>query len=214
MAQETMNDQEVISALADGQLRGDAFIRAMELLESPDHRATWHAYHVVGDTMRMGEGQCVQRDSAFLQRLQSTLAHDAAPSNSHVLPVLDSAASRLGRPGNFAHAGNDAQFRWKAWGGLASICAVSFVAWQMYGGINEQERFAQVAAPSETAPVIAQAPVVRTAGNASDIGADSVMIRDPRLDALLAAHQQSGGASAFQNPTGFVRSATFTEVGR
>lgn len=216
MAKETMNDQEVISALADGQLRGEAFIRAMKLLESPDHRATWHAYHVVGDTMRMGEEQFVQRDRAFLQRLQSTLAHEAAPINQTVQPVLDSAAGHMGRPIHVAHAVNDAQFRWKAWGGLASICAVSFVAWQMYGGVDEQARLAQVAVPSETTQVIAQVPVVTATGNASatGAGAGSVMIRDPRLDALLAAHQQSGGASAFQNPTGFVRSATFTEVGR
>ena len=215
MARETMNDQEVISALADGQLSGDEFVRAMNLLESSsENRSTWHAYHVVGDMLRMGEVPAVQRDYAFLQRLQSTLAHEAAPSNNQVHPVFDSATSRLALPSKLAPAGNDAQFRWKAWGGLASICAVSFVSWQMYVGVDEQARFAQVAAPAETVQVIVQAPVVAVAGNASPGGADSVMIRDPRLDALLAAHQQSGGASAFQNPTGFVRSATFTEVGR
>ena len=34
-----------------------------------------------------------------------------------------------------------------------------------------------------------------------------VMLRDPRLDALLEAHQQAGGAS--QMPSGFLRNATF-----
>jgi sigma-E factor negative regulatory protein RseA len=36
------------------------------------------------------------------------------------------------------------------------------------------------------------------------------MIRDPRLDEMLAAHRQlGGGASALQTPAGFLRNATF-----
>jgi sigma-E factor negative regulatory protein RseA len=35
------------------------------------------------------------------------------------------------------------------------------------------------------------------------------MIRDPQLDALLAAHKQFGGASALQTPAGCLRNATF-----
>ncbi|OYU41868.1 MAG: anti-anti-sigma factor, partial [Burkholderiales bacterium PBB4] len=36
-----------------------------------------------------------------------------------------------------------------------------------------------------------------------------VMIRDPHLAALLAAHKQFGGTSALQMPAGFLRNATF-----
>ncbi|MHB8949586.1 MAG: sigma-E factor negative regulatory protein, partial [Rhodoferax sp.] len=38
------------------------------------------------------------------------------------------------------------------------------------------------------------------------------MIRDPQLDALLAAHKQFGGTSALQGPAGFLRNATFDGV--
>jgi sigma-E factor negative regulatory protein RseA len=38
-------------------------------------------------------------------------------------------------------------------------------------------------------------------------GSPQVMLRDPRLDQLLEAHQQAGGAS--QMPSGFLRNATF-----
>ena len=38
-------------------------------------------------------------------------------------------------------------------------------------------------------------------------GKPQVMLRDPRLDQLLEAHQQAGGAS--QMPSGFLRNATF-----
>lgn len=40
------------------------------------------------------------------------------------------------------------------------------------------------------------------------------MIRDPHIDALLAAHRQFGGTSALQAPTGFLRNATFEEGAR
>jgi len=40
-------------------------------------------------------------------------------------------------------------------------------------------------------------------------GEPRVMLRDARLDALLAAHKQFGGASALQVPAGFLRNATF-----
>ena len=53
-----------------------------------------------------------------------------------------------------------------------------------------------------TAPQQQAAPVLAR----SEAG---VMIRDPRLDELLAAHRQFGGASALQMPAGFVRNATF-----
>jgi sigma-E factor negative regulatory protein RseA len=36
-----------------------------------------------------------------------------------------------------------------------------------------------------------------------------VMIRDPQLDAFLAAHKQFGGMSAFQKPSGFLSNAVF-----
>jgi sigma-E factor negative regulatory protein RseA len=35
------------------------------------------------------------------------------------------------------------------------------------------------------------------------------MVRDARLEELLAAHKEFGGASALQMPSGFLRNATF-----
>jgi sigma-E factor negative regulatory protein RseA len=43
-------------------------------------------------------------------------------------------------------------------------------------------------------------------------GNPQVMLRDPRLDQLLEAHQQAGGAS--QMPSGFLRNATFERPSR
>jgi sigma-E factor negative regulatory protein RseA len=41
-----------------------------------------------------------------------------------------------------------------------------------------------------------------------------VMVRDSRIDQLLAEHQQFGGTSALQMPTGFLRNATFEKTVR
>ena len=45
--------------------------------------------------------------------------------------------------------------------------------------------------------------------NATMDAASGVMLRDPRLDELMAAHKQFGGTSALQMPSGFLRNATF-----
>lgn len=211
MTQETMNDHEVVSALADGQLRGDEFVRAVNLLESSsEHRSTWHAYHAVGDMMRTGACLTIERDSAFLQRLRLNLEQEPSPTKGVAAFASGLAESRLETRQDSVLAGNDASFRWKAWGGIVSVVAVSFVAWQMFTGADTPNGLAQMVPPTVPTQALAQ----NEPSDLAAIDGQAVMIRDPRLDALLAAHQQLGGTSAFQNPTGFVRSATFTGADR
>ena len=46
---------EWVSALADGQLEGDEFARAVDEVGSgADLRASWQVYHVVGEVLRTG----------------------------------------------------------------------------------------------------------------------------------------------------------------
>ncbi len=52
------------------------------------------------------------------------------------------------------------------------------------------------------------------AGDVVDNAEPPVMLRDPRLDELLAAHRQFGGTSALQMASGFLRNATFEPPGR
>ena len=211
MKQETMSDHEVVSALADGQLRGDDFVRAVNLLESSaEHRSTWHAYHAVGDLMRTGSCQSINSDSEFLQRLKLNLAQERSPIENGEILTPELSETLLESHTNEASAVNDSSFRWKAWGGLFSVIAVSSVAWQMFTGEQSTRDLAQVM-PSTVPQQVLEQNEVRELAAVENQG---VMIRDPRLEALLAAHQQLGGISAFQNPTGFVRSATFTGAGR
>ncbi len=211
MTQKSMNDHEVVSALADGQLQGDEFVGALNLLESsPDHRATWHAYHAIGDMMRTGACTTLERDNAFLQRLKLDLAKEPLQDSGVVQPAASLTMGQLEVGNAYVPASNDARFRWKAWGGVMSVVAVSFVVWQIFAGSENSASLAQLTP-------ITQSTQAQVQSESSEIGVaddQAVMIRDPRLDALMAAHQQLGGTSAFQNPTGFVRSATFTGVAR
>ena len=210
MKQENMSDHDVVSALADGQLRGDDFVHAVHLLaSSAEHRSTWHAYHAVGDAMRTGACQSIGQDSEFLQRLRRNLAHERLPIENGEGLSLGSSEKLVQLPANAVLASNDSSFRWKAWGGVFSMIAVSAVAWHMFSGVENPRGLAQVT----PATVPSQALVQNDPRDLMAVEDQATMIRDPRLDALLAAHQQLGGTSAFQNPTGFVRSATFTGTG-
>lgn len=185
---ENMQTQELMSALADGQLQGEAFARGVEAAASdPAAREAWHTYHLIGDVLRSGEFAAGTMPTAFLSRLRSRLQQEqgfaaAAQQQTQAAPPQREAA-------------NDASFRWKLVAGIASVAAVAAIGWTALGGLAGKPGQGQLAAGG-AGTVIA----------GSERGA---MIRDPRLDEFLAAHRQLGGASALQMPAGFLRNATF-----
>ena len=67
------------------------------------------------------------------------------------------------------------------------------------------------AAVEPAAPAVGVEP--QPVGQSASERAPAVLIRDPRLDAYLAAHQQFGGSSALGVPSGFLRNATHEGVG-
>jgi sigma-E factor negative regulatory protein RseA len=195
-----MNGNERISALADGQLQGDAFARAVEAVcADGEARATWHAYHLVGDVLRSRELAGGAPAADFLAKLSARLAQEE-PLALAATPVV---GIPLQRP-TAREAANDGAFRWKLVAGLASMAAVAAVGWSVLGaGTSGPSSQPQLAAAPQQAPAGPEATVLAR----SPTGA--VMIRDPKLDELLAAHRQFGGASALQMPAGFLRNATF-----
>jgi sigma-E factor negative regulatory protein RseA len=198
-----MEPRELISALADGQLRGEEFARAATLATSdPQAVEAWTTYHLIGDVLRSGQAAAGTAPEAFLDKLSRQLALEEplrpelamSPAQASVAAVDTVVADRP--------AANDASFRWKLVAGLASVAAVAAVSWTLVSGTGVASQQPQLAAlptqPSEEQ--IAGANVV--------VGDRGVMIRDPRLDEFLAAHRQFGGASALQMPAGFLRNAT------
>lgn len=193
-----------ISDLADGLLRGSAFTDAMSLLDSSSQaRAYWHGLHVVGDVLR-GEASSnaanTAKDMAFLDTFRANLAKEQ-PLNA-VVQVDDIPAAQVlvSAPAvNTAKVANDSFFSWKWVGGLSAAAAVVAFSWNLVSN-------------TATSPNGAGAQLAQSAPQAVPVVTQTsagVMLRNPQLDALIAAHNQAGGNSALQMPSGFLRSATF-----
>lgn len=210
--QEIHKNRELVSALADGQLREEEFAHAVEsVCESEDLRMSWHAYHLVGDVLRSGEAMAGAHDAAFVQRLKQSLQQESrhAPGVIATDLIANDALLTGARHQNRSEhlAANDSRFRWKLLAGLASLAAVSVIGWQASTGWGDQHGAGQLAQVQPGQPEVALRQVVAA-------GESQVMIRDPQLDALLAAHKQFGGTSALQMPAGFLRNATFEGADR
>ena len=196
----TMQTREIISALADGQLRGDEFAHGVALAAGDGEGAdAWHLYHVIGDVLRSGELASAAPRTQLLDRVRAGIAQEPQLA----IETIAADAVLMRAPATFASdpagrpAANDGSFRWKLVAGFASLAAVASVGWMAVGGsggAGTQAQLAQGNAPAGTVQVSTSA---------------GPMLRNPQLDELLAAHRQFGGAPALQQPAGFLRNATF-----
>ncbi|HSV53254.1 MAG TPA: sigma-E factor negative regulatory protein [Burkholderiaceae bacterium] len=211
MNDEVLKRREVISALADGQLRGDEFAQAVQsAVHDAEVQGTWDTYHLVGDVLRNGALGARGRDHAFVSRLAARLHRE--PMAQRPAVAVDVMAGKEETKSVAAHdsaravAANAPSFRWKMVAGFASLAAVAAIGWNMLGGLNTDSGQSQ----------LALVPVPPVASTAVSVPGNQplVMIRDSRLDELLAAHKQFGGTSALQMPAGFLRNATFEGGGR
>lgn len=202
-----VNNRERLSALVDGQLEGDELDAALAFAsDEGEGHATWQLYHLVGDVLRSSD---LARPSnpAFMSRIRDQIAQEPiyAPPNRPKVPVDIAMVAPV-----LQDAANASVFRWKMVAGFASLAAVAAIGWtslaslQGVGSSGPQLAMAPAPSSSQGSPTVA---VVDAEGQ-------QVMIRDPRLDELLAAHKQFGSTSALQMPAGFLRNATFETPGR
>lgn len=205
--------REQVSALADGQLRGVAFAQAVaQVCDDEALRATWQTYHLIGDAIRAGAHAPATDSNAFMARLQQRLADEPPVVKPALVAVAHPVVRRV-------EAANEPMFRWKLVAGAASLAAAAAIGWNFVGYGAGVGGGAQLARQEQSAsPVLAVANTVPAAPAAAAVAVlepsrvvvgnkPQVMLRDPRLDQLLEAHQQAGGAS--QMPSGFLRNATF-----
>ncbi len=227
MKHDIAHDPQMLSALADGQLRGEALAQAVaQATETEEGRATWHAYHVVGDVLRSADLGVGAGDADFVVRFRRHMAAEGIPKDLAMQPdtpaVVVALDPRTGTSVNPVVAVQAAHRRWKWLAVAASVAAVSALGWQWMGTGLVPAAAPQLAVLQPAAGTgLASAPVAQVAQAASSTtpltevaGAPGVMLRDPRLDELLAAHRQFGGTSALQMPAGFLRNATFEGSGR
>ena len=186
---------ELLSALADGELAGAEFAAALEACQHDGQAAfaSWSSYHLIGDVLRSPASGLRSADTQFLVRFNQRLSQPLEPLAQKIQPAMMSGPDRR-------TASNDGSFRWKLVAGFASLAAVASVAWNMSG----------VSTPAST-PQLAQAQVpLQQVLVASPQGP---VLRDARLEELLAAHRQLGGRYALQEPSGFLRNASFEASG-
>ncbi len=215
MQEDKKDDLEWVSAMVDGQLDGDAFADCADTLgSSDDARSAWHSYHVIGDVLRNADLPDCTGDRTFVARLRARLQDEstAVPAvamvpavaqpvavATAVLPAGGPDRKRAGRA-----SANDPVIRWKWLAAAASLAAVAVLGWNLTKPTTLAG--AQLAGAE---PATGQSLVSRP-----ETAQPSVMLRDPRLDELLAAHRQYGGASALQTSAGFLRNATFEQPAR
>lgn len=188
-----------VSALVDGELSAaelDALLQ--EKADPAGWDADWKTFHLIGDVLRGSEPVVPSRlPSDFAATVMGRL-HDEAV----LQPVpTESVVHLRGAPAN------DAVFRWKLVAGLASMAAVAAVGWALVGTVTPSSGAGPqvaLASPPVTQGVPQEAPqavVVQTP--------QGQVLRDARLEQLLAEHRQYGGMSALQTPAGFLRNATY-----
>lgn len=193
---------ELMSDLADSQLSDtQQLAQALDWASSDASvRATWHAYHVIGDTLRANSLANAAGDRAFVEKLQMRLAQESLPTPGAVVqPSVNPARPRT--------ATNLPSIAWVASVGVTAMAAVVLI-WNLVGvggppHLDADMRLAQqTATPGSFSRVTAETAVTTTA-------ASGPMLRNAQLDELLAAHRQAGGLSALPQPVGLLHDVAF-----
>ena len=220
IASETTSSQlESLSALIDGELGADDAAAACRCWREDDQaRAAWHVYHLIGDVLR-SDDLAVEpaRNAAMLAAIRTRLAGEAvvlAPE-----PLLPSRVERHVDASGRSLAVHDARFPWV----VSSAVAAGFVA---VIGTFMVMRQPESSAPSATvlaaasqprafaaSPRAAEVPTEANPARSTAVVSAGI-VRDPRLDAYLAAHKQFAGSSALGVPSAFLRGATVETNGR
>ena len=221
-----MVQAEEWSAWVDGELPPEAIdtLCAAGDDSAPLSLDAWHRYHLIGDVLRAtAETTFVCSDGALnidgsRRAAQHIMAQAKLLPPAPAMPGLPLAVlPTTQRP----QAANDGVFRWKMASGFASVIALVSLAWGMgglTGGGNAGPTVAQIVPAASTAVAVAD-PVTVTTHQQDDSAvlvttAHGQELRDVRLDQLLLAHRQAGGATALQVPAGFLRNATFDPAQR
>nr|WP_315473412.1 sigma-E factor negative regulatory protein [uncultured Rhodoferax sp.] len=186
---------ERISALMDGDLPAAELDALLEDMAKQDSSANdWHLYHLAGDVLRSSALAPQRADLAFLGRLEQRLAQEGGSPAVLLQPVRPASTGQAPQ-----RAPANGPWRWLV--GATFTVLVGVLSISMWEAVAPASAPQLAVAPAPDAvPVALQAP--------------AVMLRAPELDALMAAHQQLGGHSAWQMPSGFLRNATYERPAR
>ena len=199
--------KELLSALVDGELHGEELEQALACAESDEGFASWELYHLVGDVLRSPDlAHHNQHD--LLSGLRVQLASEPLPGQVSAAQLQPSQLQQVAPAMEQTHAAvvalhdpaaNSAVFRWKVAASFATVAAVAALGWNLMGTPlgNQGMQLAEAGRHPQ-----AQVLVATEQGE---------VLRDPRLDELLASHQQYASRAALQAPADFLRNASFAQ---
>jgi sigma-E factor negative regulatory protein RseA len=201
MMEQEMN-KELLSALVDGELHGTELEQALACAESTEGCASWELYHLVGDVLRSPDlAHHSQHD--LLSGLRAQLAKEP-PLNLEASQLQQVTAGMLPSQSNPVvalrdPAANSSVFRWKVAASFATVAAVAALGWNLMG------------TPMGSGAQLAQ--LQSTMGNPVVVATqEGEVLRDARLDALMANHQQYASRASLQTPADFLRNASFEQA--
>jgi sigma-E factor negative regulatory protein RseA len=203
--------RETVSALADGELTGEAFARGVELAGlDQEGRKVWSSYHLIGDVLRsddlaMSPAASQSFMAGFAARFEAE-PHVLAPAG---LPTSAQSAAHAGRVSRIL------ALRRRVVPSLAVAAAAATLTWI----VMPQMRGVGMAGAPQIAAVQPQGDAMqRVAMNAAPApatgGQDGNIIRDARLDEYLLAHQQFAQQPVISDSTPYIRSAALTTQGQ
>jgi sigma-E factor negative regulatory protein RseA len=203
--------QEQISALVDGELDGPQADALLALLARSKDRTDWEIYHQIGDALRSDEATPALSPD-FSERLFARL--DAEPVILAPIPIPQQTIVAASAPVTSTRSSSKNRLKRFAVPGMAAAAAVATVAFlttpQLMVASRTTTPAVLAAVPSaltkaglESAPVAV--PVATVATLATE--PEEVMLRDPRIDDYLFAHQRF--SSSVYSTAQFARSATF-----
>lgn len=190
---ESMSSHEQLSALHDGHLSAEmAAALVRQSLRDESIMQQWRSMSAIGNVLREQQTGLVA---------QNIVTHNHVAIQSAVVDRQEAA--------------NDGVFRWKMVAGLAVFAAVGSLAWGLLGnsgaGVGDQMAASrQLQNAPATANGTSAQSLITVGGQIA--GQEVMMIRDPRLDELLAAHKQFGGSSALHQAAGSLRSVSIGSV--
>lgn len=206
-----MTAKPLLSALVDGETHArDIGSICARVRQEADLRATWHAYHLIGDALRSDDlASDPRHDLDFILALRRRMAQEPVKlkRDEEQARVAGRQASQ-GEPLRGTHAPRLRRISVAMAAGLFVALMGTWALTQLSvrGGasVAADRLVAQVQVGSEQqSPLTTSDPPIAVL--------DGRLIRDSRLDEYFAAHKKFGGSSAPGNPTGFLRSANLDE---
>lgn len=181
----TMNEltREQISAFADGELDEAGQDAMLAALRAQQAREDWDLYHQIGDVLR-SDDMAVRMSAGFSARLAEQL--DAEPT--YVAPAARARSRRS--PLRLVQS-------------VAAAAAVATFAFVATPSMLESLQGGPAAIPA-----LAEVEPAQEAQAVATSVEEGVILRDPRIDDYLMAHQRF--SPSVNGSTQYVRSATFS----